>query len=73
MQTVDENSSVGINNFLLKKRSKVVFKSFFSKYRSVLPVFFAMSFLCVANANAEGVLKVYNWAEYIGEETISNF
>ena len=50
-----------------------MFKSFFSKYRSIFTVFFAMSFLCVANANAEGVLKVYNWAEYIGEETISNF
>lgn len=24
-------------------------------------------------AQAEGVLKVYNWAEYIGEETIANF
>jgi len=24
-------------------------------------------------AQAEGVLNVYNWAEYIGEETIANF
>ena len=24
-------------------------------------------------ASAEGTLNVYNWAEYIGEETIANF
>ena len=50
-----------------------MFKSICSKFRSILTVCFAMSLLCVANANAEGVLKVYNWAEYIGEDTISNF
>jgi putrescine transport system substrate-binding protein len=29
--------------------------------------------LCAGLASAEGELKVYNWAEYIGEDTISNF
>ncbi len=30
-------------------------------------------FALSANASAEGVLNVTNWAEYIGEETIANF
>ena len=29
--------------------------------------------LFATGVHAEGVLKVYNWAEYIGEETIANF
>ncbi len=29
--------------------------------------------LAVSSANAAGVLNVYNWAEYIGEDTIANF
>ena len=29
--------------------------------------------LGVTSASAEGELKVYNWAEYIAEDTISNF
>ncbi len=29
--------------------------------------------LTLSNAQAAGVLNVYNWAEYIGEETIANF
>ena len=28
---------------------------------------------CSGNAYAEGTLNVYNWADYIGEETIANF
>ncbi len=35
---------------------------------------FVLSALAVASAaNAEGTLNVYNWGEYIGEETIANF
>jgi len=34
---------------------------------------FCLAALFVTNANAAGELKVYNWAEYIGEETIANF
>lgn len=30
-------------------------------------------FVMVGNANASGTLNVYNWGEYIGEETIANF
>ncbi|KKK67118.1 hypothetical protein LCGC14_2957280 [marine sediment metagenome] len=29
--------------------------------------------LGVGSVSAEGVLKVYNWAEYIAKDTISNF
>lgn len=29
--------------------------------------------LGAATASAEGTLNVYNWAEYIGEDTIANF
>jgi len=38
----------------------------------VLPVAIAAAVAPIA-ANAEGTLNVYNWAEYIGEETIANF
>ena len=40
---------------------------------------FAITTICAAlfafagNAYAEGTLNVYNWAEYIGEDTIANF
>ena len=37
-----------------------------------LPLALAMAVTPWA-ANAEGTLNVYNWAEYIGEETIANF
>ena len=38
-----------------------------------LAVVAASTVLLASNVNAAGTLNVYNWAEYIGEETIANF
>ena len=41
--------------------------------RAVLAAVISASFVYAGNAYSEGTLNVYNWAEYIGEETIANF
>ena len=43
------------------------------KFRATLCAAFTALMLVGSSASADGVLNVYNWAEYIGEETISNF
>ena len=42
------------------------------KIRLALPVALATA-IAPISAIAEGTLNVYNWGEYIGEETIANF
>jgi len=42
------------------------------KFYLALPMGIAVV-VASSNASAEGTLNVYNWAEYIGEETIANF
>ena len=44
-----------------------------SKLKFVLASVFSAFFCYIGSANAEGTLNVYNWAEYIGEDTIANF
>ena len=41
--------------------------------RVVFAAVISASFVYAGNAYSEGTLNVYNWAEYIGEETIANF
>ncbi len=48
-------------------------KSSSIKKLSSLFVFIATTFAFAGSIYAEGTLNVYNWAEYIGEETIANF
>ena len=43
------------------------------RVRSVFGALCVAALFCSGNAYAEGTLNVYNWAEYIGEETIANF
>ena len=43
------------------------------KFRSVFGTLFVALLFSTGNIYAEGTLNVYNWAEYIGEETIANF
>ncbi len=43
------------------------------KFKLSLSLVFSALFWFTGSAYAEGTLNVYNWAEYIGEDTIANF
>jgi putrescine transport system substrate-binding protein len=43
------------------------------KYSLLLAPLFALSCFSVATAGEEKLLNIYNWADYIGPDTISNF
>jgi len=46
---------------------------FIVRIRNICGILAAALFLFSHNVYSEGTLNVYNWAEYIGEETIANF
>ena len=42
-------------------------------FKSILSISLAAFLIMMGSAHAAGELNVYNWAEYIGEDTIANF